>query len=85
MLWIQTLQAYVIRFHILSESITNLIYLNGKVSGEVNIIKNVNTAMKTRIIALEKCQSKAEQKCRMSSVEVNSIPYSVSNPNIEKL
>ena len=75
----------MIRFHILSESIANLIYLNGKVSGEVNIIKNVNTAMKTRIIALEKCQSKAEQNSRMSSVEVNSIPYSVSNPNIEKL
>ena len=67
----------MIRFHILSESITNLIYLNGKVSGEVNIIKNVNTAMKTRIIALEKCQSKAEQNSRRSSVQVNSIPNSI--------
>ena len=36
-------------------------YLNGKLSGEVNIIKNVDAAMKTRIIELEKYQSKADK------------------------
>ena len=36
-------------------------YLNGKLSGEVNIIKNVDAAMKIRIIELEKYQNKADK------------------------
>ena len=61
-----------------------MVFSNEKLTGELSIVRYVNTAMKTRIIQLEKCQAKAKQYSQKNNVVIDGTPDSLSDQDIDK-
>ena len=68
----------------LSENVDRLVTANEKLNSEMLIVRNVNRNLQSRIINLEKQQSKSEQYNRRNNVEICGISNGVSDQNLEQ-
>ena len=68
----------------LSENVDRLVTANEKLNSEMLIVRNVNRNLQSRIINLEKQQSKSEQYNRRNNVEISGISNGVSDQNLEQ-
>ena len=68
----------------LSENADRLVTANEKLNTELLTVRNVNQNLQSRIVNLEKQQSKSEQCNRQNNVEISGISNEVSDQNLEE-
>ena len=66
----------------LSENVDPLLTANEKLNSELLIVRNVNQNLQSRIVNLEKQQSKWEQYNRRNNAEISGMSNEVSNQNL---
>ena len=68
----------------LSENVDRLVTANEKLNSELLIVRNVSQNLQSRIVNLEKQQSKSEQYNRRNNIEISGISNEVSDQNLEE-